>query len=208
MVDQIQQISDEVYDAEKIVHELGNSSQHIGSIIGVIDDIADQTNLLALNAAIEAARAGEQGKGFAVVANEVRKLAERTTTSTKEILNTIQNIQYETQEAIKAMGKGRARVNGGLDLANQASDSLSNIKTNIDILVGEVYQIASATEEQAAMSTEITESVRSISNVSADSASRIVSATEAVVKLDQITNALREHLSSFKLQSRRAIAEV
>ena len=107
-------IADSVGGTAKKMEELGRSSDQIGRIAGVIDDIADQTNLLALNAAIEAARAGEQGRGFAVVADEVRKLAERTTTATKEIAQMIKNIQDETKTAVTAMEEGTKQVEDGV----------------------------------------------------------------------------------------------
>jgi len=107
----IKDISEVIHRAEDVINGLGKSSEKIGSIIEVIDDIAEQTNLLALNAAIEAARAGEHGKGFAVVADEVRKLAERTATATKEISELIKGIQGETSQAIKAIEVGTKRLN-------------------------------------------------------------------------------------------------
>src|SRR6202035_2564381 len=106
-------IAESVGAAARKMEELGKSSDQIGQIIGVIDDIADQTNLLALNAAIEAARAGEQRRGFAVVADEVRKLAERTSKATKEIATMIQNIQDETKTAVLAMESGTKQVEAG-----------------------------------------------------------------------------------------------
>src|SRR5437660_2939064 len=106
-------IAGAVTASAKKMEELGKSSDQIGRIVAVIDDIADQTNLLALNAAIEAARAGEQGRGFAVVADEVRKLAERTTTATKEIAQMIRTIQADMKSAVRAMEEGTIQVQHG-----------------------------------------------------------------------------------------------
>ena len=117
-------ISNAVSSTGKQVDELGKRSNEIGRIAAVIDEIADQTNLLALNAAIEAARAGEQGRGFAVVADEVRKLAERTTTATKEIARMIEAIQLETHSAVLAMEEGTRQVKQGVAATNQAGEAL------------------------------------------------------------------------------------
>ena len=109
------------------VEELGKRSDQIGRIVGVINDIADQTNLLALNAAIEAARAGEQGRGFAVVADEVRKLAERTTMSTKEIATMIEAVQGDTRLAVEAMEQGTRQVAKGVATTQKAGEALKEI---------------------------------------------------------------------------------
>jgi methyl-accepting chemotaxis protein len=123
----MQVIADSVRGTAGKVEELGKRSDQIGRIVGVINDIADQTNLLALNAAIEAARAGEQGRGFAVVADEVRKLAERTTTSTKEIANMIEAVQNETRLAVQAMEAGTSQVAEGVATTQKAGEALKQI---------------------------------------------------------------------------------
>jgi len=129
----IKDISEVIHRAEDVINGLGKSSEKIGSIIEVIDDIAEQTNLLALNAAIEAARAGEHGKGFAVVADEVRKLAERTATATKEISELIKGIQGETSQAIKAIEVGTQKVEHGSKLSDEAGKAIEKIVEGIEM---------------------------------------------------------------------------
>src|SRR5690606_5043998 len=116
-------ISQAVADAAQRVQELGQQSQRIGEIVQLISDIADQTNLLALNAAIEAARAGEHGRGFAVVAEEVRKLAERSAESTREIAALVENIQLGVTEAVAAVQAGTQEAEVGSRLAVQAGEA-------------------------------------------------------------------------------------
>ncbi|MCA9423150.1 MAG: methyl-accepting chemotaxis protein, partial [Nitrospira sp.] len=151
----MQQVCQAVVEAANIITTLGRSSDHIGEIVRVIEDIADQTNLLALNAAIEAARAGEQGRGFAVVADEVRKLAERTTKATKEIGDMIRHIQRDTRNAVSSMEQGTSQVGQGVELANKTGEALANIHSMINVTVGKIQQIAHATEEQSTATRQI-----------------------------------------------------
>ncbi|MCB0732187.1 MAG: hypothetical protein KDC88_14265, partial [Ignavibacteriae bacterium] len=139
-IEGINRIADVVITSANTIEELGKSSDQIGEIIQVINEIADQTNLLALNAAIEAARAGEHGRGFAVVADEVRKLAERTTGATNEITTMIQRIQEDTIGAVQAIEKGKQEVEKGKTLAGDAGNALSEIIFNTDEVTNLINQ--------------------------------------------------------------------
>jgi methyl-accepting chemotaxis protein len=159
------QIAAEVQATAKTVESLGARSDQIGTIIGTIEDIADQTNLLALNAAIEAARAGEQGRGFAVVADEVRALAERTTRATREIGEMIKAIQSETKGAVTAMEQGVRRVESGTEEAGKSGAALKEILEQINGVVMQIHQVATAAEEQTATTSEISNNILQITQV-------------------------------------------
>lgn len=190
-----------VSQSAKIVRELGNSSDQIGEIIQVIDDIADQTNLLALNAAIEAARAGEQGRGFAVVADEVRKLAERTTKATKEIADMIKKIQKDTGGAVESIEMGTKEVEKGKELANKAGDSLKSIIKGTNVVVNVVTQVAAASEEQSAASEQISKSIEGINSVTQESATGVQQIARASEDLNRLTKNLQTLISKFKLKT-------
>ena len=181
------------------IETLGHSSDQIGEIVSVIDDIADQTNLLALNAAIEAARAGEQGRGFAVVADEVRKLAERTTKATKEIAEMIKKIQHDTTGAVDSMEEGTKEVDAGIALADKASISLEEIVTMVQKVNDMVAQIATASDQQSSTSEQISRNVETISSVTQQTASGIEQVARAAEDLNRLTENLQTLVGGFKL---------
>ena len=192
-------IADSVGGTAKKMEELGRSSDQIGRIAGVIDDIADQTNLLALNAAIEAARAGEQGRGFAVVADEVRKLAERTTTATKEIAQMIKNIQDETKTAVIAMEAGTKQVEDGVQSTSRAGDSLKQI-IHMSEEVGEmITHIATAATEQSSASEEINNNMEMIAKLVKESADGAQQSAKACQDLSGLALDLQNMVGKFNL---------
>jgi len=195
----MRRIAETVKVSAQTVRALGNSSNQIGEIILVINDIADQTNLLALNAAIEAARAGEQGRGFAVVADEVRKLAERTTKATKEIAEMIKQIQRDTKEAVTSMEQGTSEVDEGIKLADAAGTSLSDIVEISQRVTEKVGQIAAASEQQAGASEEISRNVEAISSVTQETASGIQQIARTAEDLTRLTERLQYVLGKFNL---------
>lgn len=200
-VDGMNKIAAVVGNAAMTVKELGNSSNQIGEIIQVIDDIADQTNLLALNAAIEAARAGEQGRGFAVVADEVRKLAERTTKATKEIAAMIKQIQRDTGNAVESIESGTKEVEHGKEFANKANIALEEIIESTNQTIDVINQVAAASEEQSSAAEQISKSVEGISNVTQESASGIQQIAHAAEDMNSLTDKLQIFIRKFKLDN-------
>jgi len=204
----MQAIAASATEAGKRIEHLGKQSEHIGQIIGVIDDIADQTNLLALNAAIEAARAGTQGRGFAVVADEVRKLAERTTGATNEIAQMIHAVQEGTQQAVAAMQAGSREVELGVAATREAGGSLREI-IEVSDRVGEmVGHIASAATEQQSATGEMNRSAERIADIAVTTATGALQATKALEDLANLAAEIQGQLGQFRLESRDRDAEL
>jgi len=169
---------------------LGSQAEAIGRIMGVISDIADQTNLLALNAAIEAARAGEAGRGFAVVADEVRKLAEKTMTATKEVGDAIRGIQDGTRANILSVERTVGLVGKATGIASASGEALRSIVDLVDRSTDQVRSIAAASEQQSAASEEINHSVEDISRISSETSDAMRQSAQAVAELAAQAQAL------------------
>ena len=195
-------IAGSVRETAKSVQELGNRSDQIGKIVGVIDDIADQTNLLALNAAIEAARAGDQGRGFAVVADEVRKLAERTTKATKEIAEMIQSVQTETRGAVDKMQSGTQQVEKGVEVTAKAGDALKQIIGQTEHVGEMVTHIATAATEQSSATEQVNANMEQINKLVAESAEGAQQSAKACEQLSGLALELQNLVSQFKLGQR------
>lgn len=194
----IQKIATTVEDASSRIRALEERANQVSSIANVIKDIAGQTNLLALNAAIEAARAGEQGRGFAVVADEVRKLAERTSTATTEIESMIAGIQNDTAEAVEAMNSALPEVQQGVALADAASSTLSEIAAGAERTLTRVADVADATREQSSASTQIAQRVEQIARMVDETSTITHSTAQTAKELESIALGLKTQVSRFK----------
>jgi methyl-accepting chemotaxis protein len=183
------------------IAELGKSSEQIGKIVAVIDDLADQTNLLALNAAIEAARAGEQGRGFAVVADEVRKLAERTTKATQGIGAMIESIQMETRNAVEAIELGSRDVEVGVEKTTASGTALEEIIQMSEQVGDMISQIATAATEQSSATEQVNANVAQISSLTQGSSSAAEQTAKACAELSAMALDLQNLVNQFTLGS-------
>ncbi|MEE9432395.1 MAG: methyl-accepting chemotaxis protein [Melioribacteraceae bacterium] len=204
-----QKVEDSIHGMERIVDSsekigdilssLTSKIDQVGNVASIINDIADQTNLLALNAAIEAARAGEQGRGFAVVADEVRKLAERTSTATLEIAKTISTVQAEAHEANKAMGNTRTTVVEGMQLSDEVNNALNSILQNVDEVTSQINNVAAASEQETVASGLISQNLTAINNLSSDNTNLINGIAASSELLSNLSEDLEKLVNEFKV---------
>ncbi|MDA3136059.1 methyl-accepting chemotaxis protein [Pseudomonas syringae] len=194
----LQQIATSLSSTAKVIDTLGQRSQEIGSIVGVITSIADQTNLLALNAAIEAARAGEQGRGFAVVADEVRSLASRTREATDEISGMIASIQQETGNAISTMQQGNTLMQEGLSLNAKVASALAQIDEQSRSAGHQFAAITTATQEQSSTATMLSSNLQSIAMANSEQRQVMSNLAITAQELNGLATELRHEVDRFR----------
>ena len=200
----IAQVNEYTTTMSTSLDELGNLAAGIGNIMTVITDIADQTNLLALNAAIEAARAGEAGRGFAVVADEVRKLAEKTMTATKEVGDAIRDMQNGAKTSVSNMHKVAEVVHQANDLTGHSGEALARISGIVQETVQEVLAIGEATTEQAAASEEVTANTTEVKYLADHMAGSLQRANEAVLKLSELAEQLKNFIHEMQSEEKHS----
>ncbi len=192
-------IRDQIQETSKRIKRLGESSQEIGSIVELINDIAEQTNILALNAAIQAASAGEAGRGFAVVADEVQRLAERASNATKRIETLVQTIQSDTNEAVSSMEQTTAEVVSGARLAEDAGLALGEIEKVSNDLADLIQNISTAARQQSTAATNITATMSVIQEITTQTSQGASQTADSIGNLAQLAADLRRSVADFKL---------
>lgn len=188
-----------VQNAGQTINDVGAQSNKISMMVQVIKDVADQTNLLALNAAIEAARAGEQGRGFAVVADEVRKLAERTASSTTEIAKVVETMQSSTRNAVAIMDSVVKRVDLGQKLSDQAAARVGEIQEGSRHVSEDISDISIALNEQSSAAQDIARRVETVAQMSEGNTVAAKNTAQVAQELDQLAGALRQTAGRFKV---------
>lgn len=198
-IDGMDTIREQIQDTSKRIKRLGESSQEIGDIVSLINEIADQTNILALNAAIQAAMAGEAGRGFAVVADEVQRLAERSATATKQIAGLVKTIQTDTHEAVSSMEQTTAEVVKGAELANSAGTALEEIETVSTNLAELIQDISEAAKHQATTSAHISNTMNVIQEITTQTLSGTNDTASSIGELADMAVEMKESVSGFIL---------
>ena len=194
-------IREQIQETSKRIKRLGESSQEIGNIISLINDIADQTNILALNAAIQASAAGEAGRGFAVVADEVQRLAERSSNATKQIEALVKTIQTDTNEAVISMEDTTSEVVRGARLAQDAGVALEEIESVSTNLADLIQSISNAARQQAASAGHVSNTMTVIQEITTQTSEGTQETAKSIGQLALLSDELRRSVSGFKLDS-------
>lgn len=194
-------IREQIQDTSKRIKRLGESSQEIGDIVSLIDDIADQTNILALNAAIQASMAGDAGRGFAVVADEVQRLAERSSSATKQIETLVRAIQNDTNEAVISMEQTTTEVVRGARLAQDAGVALEEIEGVSKILAALIQSITNAAQQQSELGLQISQTMTVIQQTTSQTTSGTAATARSMGNLAKMASAMRRSVSGFTLPS-------
>jgi twitching motility protein PilJ len=192
-------IREQIQDTSKRIKRLGESSQEIGDIVSLINDIADQTNILALNAAIQASMAGDAGRGFAVVADEVQRLAERSAAATKQIEALVKTIQNDTNEAVISMEQTTSEVVRGARLAQDAGVALEEIENVSSSLAELIQNISNAARQQASSAGHISNTMNVIQEITTQTSAGTSATAQSIGNLAEMALDLRESVAGFKL---------
>ncbi|KJZ37485.1 MULTISPECIES: methyl-accepting chemotaxis protein [Pseudomonas] len=199
-------IREQIQDTAKRIKRLGESSQEIGDIVSLIDDIADQTNILALNAAIQASMAGDAGRGFAVVADEVQRLAERSSAATRQIETLVRAIQTDTNEAVISMEQTTTEVVRGARLAQDAGVALEEIEGVSKTLAALIQSISNAAQQQTSSAGQISLTMNVIQQITSQTSSGSTATAESIGNLAKMASQLRRSVSGFTLPAAKAQA--